>query len=185
MLASARASFPAPGDLPSHSRRDVTTRRAHSSAFLKCVHGATIAPLSSSLGSYHNVESACPQFGRTSLPLLRTSGTDLSGSATLRPMGKRTPLLSSQWLCVSGCGDGERWGDYRSFQPPKGTYPAMCLDLEVRRVLHVPDPPSNAMARVLEPQPHESCKMSRLMLPLIGLFPFFSLLQGWVTLKCL
>jgi hypothetical protein len=101
-------SLPAPGDLPSHHpRRDVTTRRAHSSAFLKCVHRATITPLSSSLGSYHNVEAACPQFGRTSLPLLRTSGTDLSGSATLRPMGKRTPLQSSQWLCVSGCGDGE------------------------------------------------------------------------------
>jgi len=58
MPASARASLHSPGDLPSLSRRDVTTRRAQSPLLDKCVHRAMISPVLHSLGSYHNDESA-------------------------------------------------------------------------------------------------------------------------------
>lgn len=101
----ARAPFPSPGDLPSFSRRDVTTRRAHSSPFQKCVHRAMIPPLSSSLGSYHNVECASECLSRESsdeppFPCLGQTVADLSDSEPFCPMGPRNAPLSSQWLCV-------------------------------------------------------------------------------------
>jgi hypothetical protein len=196
-VASARASFRSPGDLPYLSTRDVTTRRAHCSPpFCKCVHvlayacepsfaPSALVTTSSVVACIHvHVQSS----DNVPFPCAGQAVSDLSGSETLRPMAKRRALLHSEWLFVFRVRTLRKIGRLLSRQKERAevSRPQCTSWLEWHSVLRIAflahGRPSKKRQGIPTPTP-PSCKMNTSMLPLAGLFLFILWLQGWVTLK--